>query len=159
MFGTPTVTHTQTYMYLEDCIHVHTQDPQAHMLSSKCLHMHEVHTSMFVYSYIPICTFHTFAHSLKFTYLSLHTHNSHLHSYVHMLTYSPMFAHTLTMITYTHPCIFAHLYRTAYTLIHCCTHTCTLAYSPILKHTNYAKVSHSPNMACSICTTTCTTVL
>ena len=123
MFETPTVTHTQIYMFLEYCIHVHTQDPQTHMLTSKCLHMHEVHTSMFVYSCIPIYTFHTFAHSRKFAYLSLHTHNSHLYSYVYMLTYSPMFTHTLTMITYTHTCIYMHTY------IEQITHSSTVVYT------------------------------
>lgn len=89
-------------------------------------------------------------------------------SYVHMLTYSPIFAHspTHTVLTYTHRGTYAHSYRayslcthllwythmhtrtepTVYALTHSGTHICTLACSPICRHTNYAKPSHSPNM-------------
>lgn len=148
-----TCTWRIAYMFTHK-IHKHTCS-----LLSVCTCMRVTHPCLYIrtFSYVP------FTH--------LHTHlNLHIYPYtltiltcIHMCTCSLIHAclhtHTLTMITYTHPCIFAHLYRTAYTLIHCCTHTRTLASSPILKHTNYAKVSHSPNMACSICTTTCTTVL
>ena len=102
-------------------------------------HLH-THVNLHIYPYtLTILTcIHMCTCSLIHPCLHTHTHNDHLHSYMH---------------------IYAHLHRTDYTLIHCCIHICTLTCSPILKHTNYAKVSHSPNMACSICTTTCIMVL
>lgn len=39
---------------------------RVHMLTLRCLHMHGVHTPMFVDSSVPIYTFHTLAHFPKF---------------------------------------------------------------------------------------------
>lgn len=111
------------------CSHSYVWDTHSHTYTNLCV-LGVLHTCSH--------TRPTNTHAHLFTHVCTHTHNNHLHSYMH---------------------IYAHLYRTDYTFIHCCIHKCTLACSPILKHTNYAKVPHSPNMACSICTTTCTMVL
>lgn len=133
---------------LNTCLHTRPANTgsQTHMLILWCLHIHGVHTPMFVYSTMPIYTFHILAHVPKFACPSLHTC---IHVCICPLTHVCIHTHSckLTMLT---PLIHAHTHThtepTVYTLIISCTHIYTLACSPVLEHTNHAKPSHDPAM-------------
>lgn len=135
--------------------HIFTHKTHKHRLTSA-----HAHSPVFAHawcSHSHVCRLiraHIYlSHTCTFSQIRM-TFITHLHSYVHMLTHPPthVYTHThsctLTMLTSIHACTYAHLYRTiVYTLVLSGTHFIyTLAYLPILEHTNHAKPSHAPRM-------------